>query len=263
MSCGKWFEVMQSARRAGCETLQFIGGEATLSPHLEQLIQEAASLSFKTIEVFSNLTVMSQSLWNTIKRTGTQIACSFYSLDPLVHDKIVGRQGAQEKTLRNIRMAISKGIVVRVGCVEMNENLGHVEELDLFFRSLGVSRISKDRVRSVGRGEFRVGNEVGKDLGCSELCGHCWDGKICVGSDGETFLCPIARNYPVGNVLSEGLSVIFDSTRLANVKNSLRTRFQLSGFRARACGIGSEGQGCTPTGQDDGSESGDSKGEDC
>lgn len=53
MTTHDWLVLLRSSRAEGCSSVQFIGGEPLIYPDLPLLLQEASSLNFEEIEVFT------------------------------------------------------------------------------------------------------------------------------------------------------------------------------------------------------------------
>lgn len=69
-------------------------------------------------------------------------------------------------------------------------------------RDVGVTDISIDRLRQVGRGVRDRAPDT------DQLCGRCADGVLAVTPSGETFPCVFSRWLSVGNVTTRSLSEI-------------------------------------------------------
>ena len=68
MKLDDWLKVITEASELGCKSLQFIGGEVTLHPHLPVMIEFASQKGFKFIEIFTNATILDQSLINLFSK---------------------------------------------------------------------------------------------------------------------------------------------------------------------------------------------------
>jgi hypothetical protein len=86
--------------------------------------------------------------------------------EPDQHDTITTRRGSHEKTMRNITEAVRRSIPLRVGLIDVADGQ-RVDEGRRQLATLGVTEVSTDRLRQVGRGVRD------RDAGVSQLCGHC------------------------------------------------------------------------------------------
>src|SRR4051812_9596749 len=155
-----------------------IGGEPTLHPQLLTMIRHARTGGISSIEVFTNATGINDSFAEVFQRLGVKAACSFYSADAATHEQITRRPGSFRQTVRGIKALLKHEVPLRVELIEMNENKGHLPEARAFLQGLGAHKGGADRQRGVGRGE-RLGLVKSP---MEELCGRCWQGRLCVTS---------------------------------------------------------------------------------
>jgi MoaA/NifB/PqqE/SkfB family radical SAM enzyme len=230
MSVNHWKDVIDQAVRLGVKAVQFIGGEPTLHPGLEVLINYSLSSGME-VEVFTNLVRVRQSLWKVFSQPGVRLATSYYSNDSSQHDKITTLSGSYTKTRNGIEEALSRGIPLRVGVISIleNQNAGHaMQEL----RALGVTEIGHDYLREVGRGMHRQNHDM------SQLCGQCADGVLAVSPDGTVWPCVFSRWLPVGNVRTSSLEQILRGEELEATRQVLANSFASSAAdssHSRAC----------------------------
>lgn len=208
-----WFDLMEQAHALGCHTLQFIGGEPTVHPGLGAMVERAAALGFSFIEVYSNLVRVPQGMLDLFARTGVQVATSFYSRDPDIHDAITRSPGSFHRTVQGIGAVLDHGIPLRIGMTAMEGNRVEIDRAIELLVGLGVDpdQIGVDEERAVGRG-----GAAEEEL--DALCGHCWRGKLAVSWDGSCFPCVFARRSIVGNVTRDPLGVVVASAALAGFR---------------------------------------------
>ncbi len=115
MSMADWLGVIEDAAAAGCRTLQFIGGEPTLHPHLDMFILRARELGFELIEVYTNATTLTERRLDFFKANGVSVAASFYSSNARLHEVITKGPGSFAKTVSGIEGAVRKGLSVGMG----------------------------------------------------------------------------------------------------------------------------------------------------
>ncbi len=145
-----WCRVIDQAATLGVGTVQLIGGEPTPHPGLPALVERALAGGM-AVEVYSNLVGIAPRLWEVLERPGVRLATSYYSPRPPEHEAITGRRGSHQRTLRNLREALRRGIPVRAGVVEVlpgQDVAGAVAEL----RGLGVAEV---RPGATGRARGR------------------------------------------------------------------------------------------------------------
>lgn len=226
MTFDDWTRVLDEAADLGCRQVQFIGGEPTMHPHLSDLVDRANHKGFEFIEVFTNATRLGSELVGCFRRNRVQVATSFYSDDPSTHDRITRVHGSWARTVEGIRKVVDAGLSLRAGLIEMEENAGHFERTSKFLQELGVSSIGNDRRRGVGRGDMLDIGERRERF--EELCGHCWEGKLCVTPSGESFPCVFSRATPLGDARS-GLTAILMGQKLWTFRSALHEYTQSQG----------------------------------
>jgi MoaA/NifB/PqqE/SkfB family radical SAM enzyme len=225
MAYADWLRVLEEAADLGCKKVQFIGGEPTIYPQLPELVGEARRLGYDFVEVFTNGTVFTERIKQTFLAYKVRLAFSVYSATAPIHDSITLRQGSFEKTRTSIEWALNKGLIVRASIIKMNENASDVEKTCALLEGLGVSEIHIDSMRGVGRGS------IGKDIALhsDELCGRCWEGKLCVTPTGEMFPCIFSRRWPVG-AFKDAIKNVIQGAPLLSFRSGLQTQVQTKDF---------------------------------
>jgi radical SAM protein with 4Fe4S-binding SPASM domain len=228
----RWMSLIGEIHAEGVTTVQFIGGEPTLYPHLPALIR-AASNAGLSIEIYTNLLHVSNDLLDLFARNHVRIATSFYSVDSRLHDGITQRPGSYFRTHRNIEAVLRHGLQLRAGIISIlpSQNLDAAVE---HLRGLGVTDVRVDRLRGVGRGNKASSNRI------AELCGACAEGSVAVAASGHVYPCVFARWLPVGNVADESFATIIRGKRLELVRRKLASAFA---HRESSCNPSS----CSPT----------------
>jgi MoaA/NifB/PqqE/SkfB family radical SAM enzyme len=218
MKSSDWCRVIEEARAEGCRRLQFIGGEPTIHPDLQTLLEHATHVGFRRCEVFTNATVLREDLVQRFKRLGVLVHFSFYSFDPAVHDQITGQRGSFERTVEGIRQLVRRRVRLAAGIILLPQNAAHLRQTKRFLHRLGVSLIATDRVRGVGRGQRFVQRTV---VSRGDLCGECWNGRLCIDASGDAHPCVFSRCVTVGNVLNDGIGAIVTGTRLRAFRHDM------------------------------------------
>jgi len=211
-----WKNILKDAYRLNCRNIQFIGGEPTIYPHLNKLIEDAKKIGYDFIEVYTNGTVLSDEHLKTFTEHNVNLAFSIYSDNKEIHNKITKGKSSFDKMVKNIKRAKNSGLNIRASIIEMKENLGTIKETENFVRrELGIDRIGIDRAREIGRAKDEKKDEY------QELCGACWDGKLAINSDGDVFPCVFSRFKTIGNI-SEGLNNILNKQSLTDFRTKVK-----------------------------------------
>jgi sulfatase maturation enzyme AslB (radical SAM superfamily) len=213
----RWKELIDELAAVGAHTVQFIGGEPTIFPGFSDLVKYAVSRKL-FVEVYSNLTRLSEDMVNLFKSHGVSVATSYYSDDPLRHEQVTRVPRSHSRTLSNIRRLIGEGIPLRVGIVQVYEHQ-RTTEAARQLRNSGVSNINIDRLRGVGRGSY------GRGACVDELCGACSGKNLAIACDGSVFPCIFARWLDAGSVSKSSLNQVLSAGRLRAIKDELAESF--------------------------------------
>ncbi|MFI1377849.1 radical SAM protein [Embleya sp. NPDC020886] len=200
MALTDWLSVLDQGAALGATQTQISGGEATLNPNLPDLVHHALKLGM-WVEVFSNLIHVREPHWATFRHDGVSLGFSYYSDLASQHEKITRQRGSYERTKANVRKAVEYRIPLRASIVDILEGQ-RITEAEAELRALGVTRIGIDRQRAIGRAA------VGDTLDPGQLCGHCTDGQIAIGPDGDVSACPMSAQVVTGNAHTQSLETI-------------------------------------------------------
>ncbi|MFD9945076.1 radical SAM/SPASM domain-containing protein [Nonomuraea sp. NPDC059023] len=196
MTATEWAAAITQARALGARMVQFIGGEPTLHPDLPTLIAHALGDGLQ-VEVYTNLVHVTPSLWDVFAQPKVMLATSYYTDDPDQHQQITQRR-THHRTHTNIGRAIALGIPIRAGIIDIHDGQ-HVEQAKQQLARLGVTDISVDRMRLLGR-------PARQSCDVSQLCGRCGDGIAAILPDGTVTPCPLSRWLSAGNIRETGLT---------------------------------------------------------
>ncbi len=237
LSIDDWKRVITEAYKIGARRVQFIGGEPFLRRKLIfELIPYVRDIGYKSLEVSSNGTFISNSDLKKLKEHNVDLAFSFYCSDPNIHDSITTKRGSQEKTLRTIKKVLEMNICLRVSVVAMKQNEKEIKKTVESLKSFGIQHIKTNVIEPVGRG-------CGDDLITADILeqqildkpsffkinyntfwrnrmGHnCFLEQICIGANGDVYPCLAEREISYGNVKSASLDKIFSSRVAQKFRN--------------------------------------------
>src|SRR3989344_432635 len=152
-----WKRAIVAAYELGCTAGQFIGGEPFLyrgenRETVLDLAEFARKIGYKTVEIFSNATLLTKERVERIKALGINMAVSMYSSIPEIHDQITKTPGSWAKTVENLKLLNEYGIPTRVEIILMHENEASAADTVKFVESMGFGRTKPDVVRPNGRG---------------------------------------------------------------------------------------------------------------
>ena len=209
--------LMTQAQALGCRKIQFIGGEPLLNPAFQALLVKAKTIGFEFIEVFSNLTRLDDKSIHYAADNGICFATSVYSDDSAQHDAVTRVKSSHARTIGNLKKLITAGIDTRVAIIAIDQDKDSLSRTSVFLRELGVRHVRYGITREFGRGE----TIRGQSARLSGLCGHCWNGKLCIAPDGEAYPCVMARKWPIGNVLEKSLGEIVAGQPLEDIRQTI------------------------------------------
>ncbi|MGW7248799.1 radical SAM/SPASM domain-containing protein [Streptomyces decoyicus] len=213
MTAGDWRRVIDELAALGVGDVQFIGGEPTLHPELPELIRHAIRRRMR-VEVFSNLTNVSDAVWDALSLPDVRLAFSFYSDEPDDHDDVTENRGSHARTSANIEKARSLGIRMRGSVINVLQgqraNQSRRQLLDI-----GLRDVRTDRVRPFGRAADGATPDIAK------LCGRCGRNKIAISPNGDVWPCVFARWMTVGNVHETSLRDIYYGASMQGARAEL------------------------------------------
>jgi MoaA/NifB/PqqE/SkfB family radical SAM enzyme len=209
--------ILSQAYAIGCRKIQFIGGEPQLNRDFLFLLVKAKEIGFEFIEVFSNLTQLSDDTLHYASTNKIYFATSVYSDEPSEHNAITKAKLSHTQTIENLKKLIDKGIETRAGIIVIDQSKAAIERTKKFLIDLGVTHVGISETREFGRGE----EILSKPARLSGLCGHCWTGKLCIAPDGIAYPCVMARQWPVGNVLESPLEKIVRGELLEEMRGTI------------------------------------------
>lgn len=242
LNINDYIRILKEAFELGCRHVQFIGGEPTLNRSLPDYIEYTRSTGYTTVEVFSNLYHLPEELFLCFLKHDVNIATSFYSDCPEIHDSITQRSGSFERTISNIQKILHSNLHLRVCITVMNENEQRISHTIKFLNDLGIPNVSVDRLRKFGRA-----CEGNISSGMSELCGNCAGQTLCIGPDGQVSPCIMSKLWPVGSVINQPLAAISGSRQLREIRSAIYTEAVLPQIqREQDLGIASMLYDCGP-----------------
>ncbi len=211
-----YLDILTTSAELGCKQVQFIGGEPTLNRRLPDFISRARSLDYEFVEVFTNLTRLSQPLLDCFVEHDVNVATSVYSHRPEIHDEITKKPGSHRETMRGIDAVIAAKLRLRTGVIAMPLNEDHIDETVAFLRDRGVSEVGTDRVREFGRG-----SDEADDQCMSNLCGNCSGSTLCVAPNGKVSPCIMSKAWSVGSILEKPLDEVVRSSELRDLRSRI------------------------------------------
>ncbi len=122
-------KILISLRDAGTMFLIITGGEPFFRKDILYILKQAKELNFSII-IFTNGTLITQEIAKFISGiVPFSVHISLYSVKEKVHERITGKPGSFEKTMKGIQLLQNNGVNPVIKCPVMNENINSIDEL--------------------------------------------------------------------------------------------------------------------------------------
>ncbi|MGM0442462.1 MAG: radical SAM protein [Elusimicrobiota bacterium] len=129
LDTGDWKKLMDALKNQGTMFLIITGGEPFLREDISRLLLYASKVPF-SIMIFTNGVLIDEEKAKFIASLNPfAVHISLYSLQKEIHEKITGRAGSFEKTMKAINLLKEKEVNTVVKCPLMKENFKHVDSL--------------------------------------------------------------------------------------------------------------------------------------
>ena len=139
LSTGEIENLLVQLRALGCFDLTFTGGEIFTRKDAYEIIKSARKMGFE-VTIMTNLSLMNYELLDKVKAIGVdRIECSLFSLNPLIHDEFVGKEGAFGKVYYNLFYCKKIGIDVMIGYHPLIINKNELEHFVKFAKKYELS----------------------------------------------------------------------------------------------------------------------------
>jgi len=139
LSTSEWKAIIDILHAAMVPQVTFTGGEPTMRSDLVELI--GYSREFVTRLNTSGVLMTEELAKRLFEASLDVVQMTLYSADPLIHDELVGKQGAFEQTITGIKNALKAGLNVSINTPLIKQNSDYVALLALL-RELGIVQVS-------------------------------------------------------------------------------------------------------------------------
>jgi MoaA/NifB/PqqE/SkfB family radical SAM enzyme len=135
-------ETIKNNFKEDYSSIEFIGGEPTLYPHLPEYILLAKKTGYKNVILTTNGRALSYSRFlKKIYDSGlNSISITAYSHDKDIHDAITRTPGSFEQTIEGIKNAKKIGLNVYINTVVCRLNYKDLGKTAEFFKKIGVKQ---------------------------------------------------------------------------------------------------------------------------
>jgi MoaA/NifB/PqqE/SkfB family radical SAM enzyme len=252
----EWKEIIDKCRDAGIPMLTFTGGEPLTRPDIVELVQYSSWFVTRLNTSGYILTKLLAQELHDASLDGIQI--TLYSNDPEIHDALVGRKGAFEKTIEGIKNALDSGLSVSINTPLVERNKDYTS-LIRFAHQLGICSVgcsslipagnaveqiitgqalSKEELKNILKEAVALCNELDMnisftspgwldskellDLGLpsAPVCGACLS-NMAVTPNGDVVPCQSwLKGDTLGNIRSEDFKKIWNSKKCKDIRKN-------------------------------------------
>ena len=199
----QWKKVLDKLDKIAVPHVIFTGGEPTLVPFLPELVSYADQLGIVTGLNTNGRKLRDDEFTEKLSKGSLDhVQITLESVDPAVHDGMVGVDGAWEETVAGIRSAVSHGIYVNTNTTLLRSNASRekIEELSDFLNGLGVKTIGLNALIYSGKGK-----DIDNGITAEELPALLTAAREAVQKNGQRLLWYTPTQYCVFDPQNEGL----------------------------------------------------------
>ncbi|MFH1236443.1 MAG: radical SAM protein [Parcubacteria group bacterium] len=150
LSTGQWRRIIQRLKSCGVSQITFTGGEPTVR---EDLVELVAAAKWYVTRLNTNGTLLTLELCRALYEAELDaVQITLYSHNTTVHETLVGKRGAWQKTIQGIKNAVAAGLNVSVNVPLVCDNADGFTKTLKFIRTLGVLYVTCSGVIRTGGG---------------------------------------------------------------------------------------------------------------
>jgi len=149
----EWKQVIDRCWEVGIPHITFTGGEATLHPHLRELIEYAEDVGLVTGLLTNGRRLADRTYLDGLIEAGLDhIQITIESHDEATHDRMVGAEGAWTETVQGIVNSVDVDIYLMTNTTLTDLNAPTVGETIDFIAGLGVETVACNGLIYAGKG---------------------------------------------------------------------------------------------------------------
>jgi len=236
--------VIRQLYELNCLELTFTGGEVFMRKDFMELLRYARELHFNII-IYTEANLIDEEIADQLKAIAPwKLEVTLLGPDAELHDRLVQKKGAFERTLRGIKLLLERNIRVTGKTILMKENSEAYPRLRELFDELGIPHIADPLVTpkidgdcsvvsrrldkpemksllgddSIAPGTIMLGTSMYSDaMNQSRDLPMCKAGLsfMHIDADGSVLAC-VALPVSAGNVREQSLKEIWDNSELFN-----------------------------------------------
>ena len=121
LTLDQWKDIIEQISEIGTQRVVVIGGEPCVNKNLEEILLTLSKHNLKTT-LFTNASLMSDSLMKIIEENKIDVKISLYGHCAEVHDRITKVKGSFDLLMKNMSYLLEHGVNVYLAIVIMKEN---------------------------------------------------------------------------------------------------------------------------------------------
>jgi len=211
---------LNGAISAGCESIQFTGGEPLLRKDLPLFCDIAQKGGIKEIEVFSNLSTNNKTILSELAKLNIIVSTTILAHDEQTHNRLTRSPGAFKRMVSNVKYLHSLGVPVNASIILTAETEDRYEEIIDLCNRLCLKHREPDAVRPFGRGadksikckrfnNVKAGpyfETTSRSFVYAQHFNSCWGNMLFLRYDGKVAPCPHAREFVFGDIANDDIS---------------------------------------------------------
>ena len=232
LSIEEWKNLIEELAVNGCKSIQFIGGEPTLSPYLYELLVFAKNNGINKISIFTNATLFKEKDMKTLKKYNVSVRVSLYGHNSKIHDTITGKAGSFELNRKNLMLLKNYNIPTTISVIVMKENEKYLHEIKDYIKSINYRFLGYDVIRAT-EFENRYMHSITdynilkerylcepefytskSDYMINKYMNPCWNHKVAITSTGDVLPCVFARDEVIGNIRTESIKDLINKKNI-------------------------------------------------
>ena len=148
----EWKKVLDRVWKIGIPHVCFTGGEATMSPHLHELIERAEDIGIITGLLTNGRKLADRNFTKKLVTAGLDhVQITLESHDEKIHDEMVGAKGAFKETVEGIKNALAEDIYLVTNTTISSLNADSIEQTVEFIHKLGIEQFAMNSLIYTGK----------------------------------------------------------------------------------------------------------------
>jgi len=145
-------KIIKKLFKVGVPHVTFTGGEPTLRDDLTELVSFSQKLGIVSGIVSNGRRLSDYEYLKELEKAGLDyVQITLESSIPEIHDKITGVKGSWDETIEGIKNILKTRVYLDVNVTLNSLNIDHVEDIVEFLHSIGVKRISANKLIHSGK----------------------------------------------------------------------------------------------------------------